>query len=101
MAKEKKNNKPVKSSGIKALESFDAIMTVVNRRRPYEPSDFVLESFIPDLVIALLMVANFAGAPAKINTSAPRAKQVMAAVSRQSQVNCVNYFTALQKVRGR
>lgn len=31
------------------LDSFDAIMEVVNRRRPYEPSDFVTESFIPDL----------------------------------------------------
>lgn len=36
-------------SGINALKSFDAIMTVVNRRRPYEPDDFVPESFIPDL----------------------------------------------------
>ena len=39
--------KPIK--GINALKSFDAIMTVVNRRRPYEPSDFVPKSFIPDL----------------------------------------------------
>ena len=31
------------------LVSFDAIMEVVNRRRPYEPSDFIPESFIPDL----------------------------------------------------
>jgi len=35
--------------GINALKSFDAIMTVLNRRRPYEPDDFVPESFIPDL----------------------------------------------------
>ena len=65
------------------------------------PNDFVKTTgFIPDLVIALLMTANFAGTPAKINTSAPRAKQVMAAVSRQSQANCINYFTALQKTKG-
>jgi hypothetical protein len=31
------------------LDSFDAIMEVVNRHRPYEPSDFIPESFIPDL----------------------------------------------------
>lgn len=36
-------------SGINALKSFDAIMTVLNRRRPYELDDFVPESFIPDL----------------------------------------------------
>lgn len=35
--------------GINALKSFDAIMTVLNRHRPYEPDDFVPESFIPDL----------------------------------------------------
>ncbi len=90
--------KPIK--GITALQSFDAIMTVVNRHRPYEPSDFVPESFIPDLVIALLMTANFAGTPAKINTSAPRAKQVAAATNQQSQANYINYLTALQKVKG-
>ena len=94
----KEKKKPIK--GINALKSFDAIMTVVDRHRPYEASDFKKESFTPDLVIALLMVANFAGAPAKINTSAPRAKQVAAATHRQSHVNCVNYFTALQKTRG-
>jgi len=39
----------VRPSTINALKSFEAIMTVVNRHRPYEPSDFVAESFIPDL----------------------------------------------------
>ena len=90
--------KPIK--GINALKSFDAIMTVVNRHRPYEPSDFVPESFIPDLVIALLMTLNFAGASAKINTTAPRAKQVVTATRQQSQANYINYLTALQKVKG-
>lgn len=35
--------------GINALKSFEAFMTVVNRHRPYEPDDFVTETFIPDL----------------------------------------------------
>ena len=34
---------------ITALDYFDAIMTVVNEHRPYEPSDFIPESYIPDL----------------------------------------------------
>lgn len=68
---------------------------------PYNHNDFVKTTgFIPDLVIALLMTANFAGAPAKINTSAPRAKQVAAATNQQSQANYINYLTALQKVKG-
>ncbi len=93
--------KPIK--GINALKSFDAIMTVVNRRRPYEPSDFVPESFIPDLVIALLMVANFAGAPVWLKNAAPQNKKVATVANQQSrtQANCINYFTALQKVKGR
>lgn len=33
---------------ITALDSFDAILKVVNRHRPYEPSDFEKEYFIPD-----------------------------------------------------
>lgn len=41
--------KETKRSGINALRSFDAIMTVVNKRRPYEPSDFVKEYYIPDI----------------------------------------------------
>lgn len=34
---------------ITALDSFEAFMTVVNRHRPYEPSDFIPESYTPDL----------------------------------------------------
>lgn len=53
MAK-KKENKALKEQKtrivrINALQSFDAIMTVVNRHRPYEPSDFVKEYYIPDI----------------------------------------------------
>jgi hypothetical protein len=36
-------------SGINALRSFDAIMTVVDQHRPFEPSDFVKEYYIPDI----------------------------------------------------
>lgn len=35
-------------SGIELSAGYDAIMTVVNKRRPYKPADFVKESFIPD-----------------------------------------------------
>lgn len=41
--------KETKVSGINALRSFEAFMTVVNRHRPYEPSDFVKEYYIPDI----------------------------------------------------
>lgn len=34
---------------INALRPFDAIMTVVNRHRPCEPSDFVKEYYIADI----------------------------------------------------
>jgi len=34
---------------ITALDSFEAFMTVVNRHRPYEPSDSIPETYIPDL----------------------------------------------------
>ena len=93
--------KPIK--GINALKSFDAIMTVVNRHRPYEPSDFVPESFIPDLAVALLMMANFAGAPVWLKNTVPQNKKVATVANQQSrtQANCINYFTALQKVKGR
>ncbi len=93
--------KPIK--GITALQSFEAIMTVVNRHRPYEPSDFVPESFIPDLVIALLMTANFAGVPVWLKNTVPQNKNVATVANQQSrtQANCINYFTALQKVKGR
>lgn len=99
MAEEKKTDL-VEKKKINAYESFEAFMRVVNRHRPYEPSDFVPESFTPDLVIALLMALNFAVTPAKINTTEPKAKQVASATHRQSQVNCVNYFTVLQKTKG-
>lgn len=39
----------VEDEGINALTSFNAIMSVVNRHRPYEPSDFVKEYYIPNI----------------------------------------------------
>jgi len=56
----KKQSDTRKTIYINALQSFDAIMTVVNRHRPYEPSDFVKEYYLPDFVIALLIATNFA-----------------------------------------
>jgi hypothetical protein len=47
MAEEKKTDL-VEKKEINAYESFEAFMRVVNRHRPYEPSDFVKEYFIPD-----------------------------------------------------
>lgn len=35
--------------GVDALRSFKAIMTVVDKHRPYEPSDFVKEYYIPNI----------------------------------------------------
>lgn len=97
--------KPIK--GITALQSFEAIMTVVDRRRPYEPDDWGEKSigggYIPDLVIALLMTANFAGAPVWLKNAVPQNKKVATVANQQprTQANCINYFTALQKVKGR
>ena len=78
-------------------------MRVVNRHRPYEPSDFKKESFTPDLIIALLMVLNFAGAPVQLKNVAPKNKKVATVANQQprTQANCINYFTALQKAKGR
>lgn len=101
MAEEKKTDL-VEKKKINAYESFEAFMRVVNRHRPYEPSDFVPESFTPDLVIALLMVANFAGAPVQLKNVAPKNKKVATVANQQprTQANCINYFTALQKTKG-
>lgn len=38
-----------KRKSINAFQSFKAIMAVVDRHRPYEPSDFVKEYYIPDI----------------------------------------------------
>ena len=45
----KKKKKSVKKPKLNALISFDAILKVVNKPRPYEFDDFVPESYIPDL----------------------------------------------------
>jgi len=42
-------NNTNKINEINALQVFDAFMTVVNRHRPYEPSDFVKEYYIADI----------------------------------------------------
>ena len=103
LSKPNPNSKLDVRPGITALQSFEAFMTVVDRHRPYEPSDFVPESFIPDLVIALLVTANFAGAPVWLKNAVPQNKKVATVANQQprTQANCINYFTALQKVKGR
>ncbi len=44
ITKSDKNNR-----GVDALMSFKAIMKVVDRHRPYEPSDFVKEYYVPQI----------------------------------------------------
>ena len=103
LSKPNPNSKLDVRPGITALQSFEAFMMVVDRHRPYEPSDFVPESFIPDLVIALLVTANFAGAPVWLKNAVPQNKNVATVANQQprTQANCINYFTALQKAKGR
>ena len=48
----------LKEKGIDAMKSFSAIMKVVDRHRPFEPSDFIKEYYVADLVIALLITLN-------------------------------------------
>jgi len=40
------------TSGLPADVAFEIIMKIVNKRRPFEPSDFVKETFIPDICLA-------------------------------------------------
>jgi len=49
-----------KKSEINALRSLEAFMEVANQHRPYEPWDFKKESYIPDLMLALLIATNLA-----------------------------------------
>jgi hypothetical protein len=49
MKKIVKNSVNRNSGSVEFSAAFDVIMTVVNKRRPYEPSDFVKEYFIPDI----------------------------------------------------
>ncbi len=49
LLKPKPNSKLDVRPGITALDSFEAFARVVNRHRPYEPSDFIPESFTPNI----------------------------------------------------
>ena len=40
------------SGSIEFAPVWDAIMPVLNKRRPYEPDDFKPETFIPDICLA-------------------------------------------------
>ena len=89
----KKQSDTRKTIHINALQSFDAIMTVVNRHRPYEPSDFVKEYYLPDFVIALLIATNFAigtpngNLPAKMNTKVKTEERVLTELYQNIQKN--------------
>jgi len=68
---------------INAYYSFEAFMAVANSHRPYEPSDFVKEYFLPELIIALLFATNLAigtpngNLPAKMNTKVKTEERVL------------------------
>lgn len=97
----RRSKKEMEKKGIDAMRSFEAIMTVVDRHRPFEPSDFIKEYYIADLVIALLITINFMGTPVQPKQNKTENKQNSAAVAKQyqNQMNCVNYFAGMQKVR--
>lgn len=84
-------------------EAYKEIYRIVNRRRPYCRKDFIPQTFFPDLVVALLMTANFAGAPVWLKNTVPQNKKVATVANQQprTQANCINYFTASQKAKGR
>ena len=89
----KKQSDKKKTIYINALQSFDAIMTVVNRHRPYEPSDFVKEYYLPDFVIALLIATNFAigtpngHLPTKTDTKVKTEERVLTELYQNIQKN--------------
>ena len=63
----KKVTKPISDSydcaiagSVKFSPAFDVLMSVVNKRRPYEPDDFVKETFIPDLCLAAPLAVGVA-----------------------------------------
>jgi len=97
----RRSKKEMEKKGVDAMRSFEAIMTVVDRHRPFEPSDFIKEYYIADLVIALLITLNFMGTPTQPEKIKTETKQNSAVVAKQyqNQANYVNYFAGMQKVR--
>ena len=97
----RRSKKEMEKKGVDAMRSFEAIMTVVDRHRPFEPSDFIKEYYIADLVIALLITLSFMGTPVQPKQIKTETKQNSAAVAKQyqNQMNYVNYFAGIQKVR--
>ena len=97
-------------SGRFSPEVLDALCEAGEKHRPFDLSDFPSVSskanydpYIPYFLIALLMTANFAGAPVWLKNTVLQNKNVATVANQQSrtQANCINYFTALQKVKGR
>ena len=82
-------------------QSFQEICDILNKRRPYRSSDSKKQHFFPDLIIALLITINFMGTPVQPKQNKTENKQNSAAVAKQyqNQMNCVNYFAGMQKVR--
>ena len=68
-------------------------MEVANRHRPYEPSDFVKEYFLPELIVALLFATNLAigtpngNLPAKTNTKVKTEARVLTKLYQNTQNN--------------
>lgn len=78
---------------LNAFYSFEAFMEVANRHRPYEPSDFVKEYFLPELIVALLFATNLAigtpngNLPAKTNTKVKTEARVLTELYQNTQNN--------------
>ena len=81
--------------------SFEEICRILDEPRPYRLSDFKKQHFIPDLIITLLITINFMGSPVQPKQNKTENKQNSAVVVKQyqNQMNCVNYFAGMQKVR--
>ena len=78
---------------LNAFYSFEAFMEVANQHRPYEPSDFVKEYYLPDFVIALLIATNFAigtpngNLPTKTDTKVKTEERVLTELYQNIQKN--------------
>ncbi len=95
-------------SGGLSPQVFEGLCKAGKKHIPFDLSDFPgvsltpnYDSYIPNLLIALLMGANFAGAPVQLKNVAPKNKKVATVANQQprTQANCINYFTALQEAK--
>ena len=56
----KKQFQRARAGSVEFSEEFDVLMSVVNKRRPYEPDDFKPETFIPDICLAAPLAVSAA-----------------------------------------